>query len=435
MISYGDIKSGEATMPAAVAPIAKEVFRRLPDLVESAARQLAKAKDAAEVLDAKDKASLIYDAAKRAARLAAAKGAHDALIAAAHRAQANALKIEAQAKERLADEYDAAQPKDAAVAGRPKKSVPEQDAFTAEGAGLSRKIVHDARRVRNAEQAKPGVVAETVEKALADGKEPTRAMVNAAVADALGETAPVDTRTEVEREADAIQSPFDRASDEGRALFLARNHLTESNPATSMGGDDVDRSAERASSAVKVGATNSPDGAAVSASSGRPEGGKRLQVLRGPNHAAEPDVGQPIREEVGIERAIAPSVTAGETATVPVAEQSAGNGQRDRQHVHSRQTDDAKHGGQDQSAAALDHATNSEMPANPAASPARQATAAPEVTPPPASGATHFKALSKADQIRLLRPNCQHPGSDLCGGSGRRHCRKCAKPAEEGEAA
>jgi hypothetical protein len=32
-----------------------------------------------------------------------------ALIAAAHRAQADALEIEAQAKRRLADEYDAAQ--------------------------------------------------------------------------------------------------------------------------------------------------------------------------------------------------------------------------------------------------------------------------------------------------------------------------------------
>lgn len=46
-------------------------------------------------------------------------------------------------------------------------------------------------------------------------------------------------------------------------------------------------------------------------------------------------------------------------ATVPVAEQSAGEGQRDRQHVPSRMTDDARHGGQDQFAAALDHAPNS----------------------------------------------------------------------------
>jgi hypothetical protein len=34
---------------------------------------------------------------------------HDTLIAATHRAQADALEIEAKAKRRLADEYDAAQ--------------------------------------------------------------------------------------------------------------------------------------------------------------------------------------------------------------------------------------------------------------------------------------------------------------------------------------
>jgi hypothetical protein len=39
-----------------------------------------------------------YDAAKKAARLGKAKQAHDELIAAAYRAQADALEIEAQAK-------------------------------------------------------------------------------------------------------------------------------------------------------------------------------------------------------------------------------------------------------------------------------------------------------------------------------------------------
>ncbi|MBB5040832.1 hypothetical protein [Shinella fusca] len=46
---------------------------------------------------------------------------------------------------------------------------------------------------------------------------------------------------------------------------------------------------------------------------------------------------------------------------VPSSEQSEGNGSRDHQHVHSRQTDGAKHGGQDGEPAGADHATNSEM--------------------------------------------------------------------------
>jgi len=47
--------------------------------------------------------------AKLAARLARIKQAHDDLISAAHRVQADAIEIEALAKRRLADEYDAAQ--------------------------------------------------------------------------------------------------------------------------------------------------------------------------------------------------------------------------------------------------------------------------------------------------------------------------------------
>ena len=76
----------------------------LPQLVDHAAAALTSARTAAEVLEAKDVASFAYDAAKRAARLANAKHAHDELIAAAHRAQAESLAIDSQAKRRLAAE-------------------------------------------------------------------------------------------------------------------------------------------------------------------------------------------------------------------------------------------------------------------------------------------------------------------------------------------
>ena len=81
----------------------------LPALVDRAAAVLSNARSSAEVLEARDMASVAYDAAKKAARFAKAKNAADSLIAAAHRAQADALTIEAQANGRLADEYDAAQ--------------------------------------------------------------------------------------------------------------------------------------------------------------------------------------------------------------------------------------------------------------------------------------------------------------------------------------
>jgi len=92
-----------------VPAIFNQVDSSLPQLVDHAAAALSNARTAAEVLEARELASFAYDAAKRAARLQRAKAAHDDLIAATHRVQADALEIEAQAKRRLADEYDSAQ--------------------------------------------------------------------------------------------------------------------------------------------------------------------------------------------------------------------------------------------------------------------------------------------------------------------------------------
>lgn len=98
----------------------------LPDMVQRAASQLAAAANHAEILEAKEMASAGFDEAKRAARLARAKGAHDEIIANIHRRQADFLEIEAMAKRRLADEYDAAQERGEVAKGRPK-SVPDEN--------------------------------------------------------------------------------------------------------------------------------------------------------------------------------------------------------------------------------------------------------------------------------------------------------------------
>jgi hypothetical protein len=124
-----------------------------------------------------------YDAAKKAARLSKAKGAHDALIAAAHRAQADALEIEAGAKRRLADEYDAAQERgELARNGDNLPSVPERNSKpTAADIGISRKAIHEARIIRDAEEEEPGIVRRTLDEVLDAGEEPTRAKVSRAV--------------------------------------------------------------------------------------------------------------------------------------------------------------------------------------------------------------------------------------------------------------
>jgi hypothetical protein len=151
----------------------------LPGLVQRAASQLASATSAAEVLEARDMAGVAYTAAKSAARLAKAKGAHDELIAKAHRAQADALEIEALAKRRLADEYDAAQDRgEIGRHGGDRKTVKFE---TSKLEGLSPDQIHEARQIRDAEEADPGIVRRTLDQRIDAGEEPTKAAVRSAI--------------------------------------------------------------------------------------------------------------------------------------------------------------------------------------------------------------------------------------------------------------
>lgn len=170
----------------ALTPIVDPV-RDLPGLIDRAASMLAGAKTAAEVLEAREAAGLAYDMAKRAARMHTAKAAHDDLVAAAHRAQADALEIEAAAKRRLADEYDAAQQSGEIQrhgGDRVSKVSAENLAPTVADLGLTRKEVHDARLIRDAEAADPGIIRRTLDDRLEHGEEPTRTALRKMVTDA-----------------------------------------------------------------------------------------------------------------------------------------------------------------------------------------------------------------------------------------------------------
>lgn len=168
------------TMGTALAS-APAIGATLPALVDRAVNALANARTSAEVLEARDMATLAYDAAKRAARLTKAKGAHDSLIAAAHRAQAHALEIEAQAKRRLADEYDAAQERGEVRTRADNQHVPLENKLRVADIGISRKDIHEARIIRDAEETDPGIVRRTLDEAIESGEEPTRAKVSRAV--------------------------------------------------------------------------------------------------------------------------------------------------------------------------------------------------------------------------------------------------------------
>ncbi|WP_144223439.1 ParB/RepB/Spo0J family partition protein [Mesorhizobium amorphae] len=63
--------------------------------------------------------------------------------------------------------------------------------------------------------------------------------------------------------------------------------------------------------------------------------------------------------------------------------------------------------------------------------PTAEAVAETPKAPRPSVTANNFQPLSRAEQVRLIRPNCQHPGTDLCAGSGRNHCHACKKLMDE----
>lgn len=170
----------------ALAPIL-QMSPSLPSLIDRAATMLAGAKTAAEVLEAREVAGFAYDTAKRVARLSRAKAAHDDLVAAAHRAQAHALEIEAAAKRRLADEYDDAQTRgDVGQQGARTDLVRDANEVVASAAhlGLNRREIHEARQLRDAEAADPGIVRRVLDDRLARGEEPTRTALRKMVVDA-----------------------------------------------------------------------------------------------------------------------------------------------------------------------------------------------------------------------------------------------------------
>ena len=145
----------------------------LPALIDRAASALASAKSSAEVLEARDYARVAYDAAKSAGRLAKAKNAHDRLLAEVYRMQGNALLIEARAKMRLAEEYDAAQ--DRGEVRKAGNSSNAEELTSAADIGLSHKDIFNSRKLADAEKQSPGIVQKAIDDMLERNFEPTKA--------------------------------------------------------------------------------------------------------------------------------------------------------------------------------------------------------------------------------------------------------------------
>jgi len=184
---------GVQMMAEAVSPMVPRVStdgNDLPALIDRASQALASARTSGEVLEAKDYAGIAYTAAKLAGRMARAKEAHDEVIAAVYRAQADAARIEARAKMRLADEYDAARERNevAGHGGARHFKVPNGNLEkpSAEDLGLSRKDIHEARTLRDAEKASPGIIDRVLNERVEMGVEPTKAAIKEAAEIATG---------------------------------------------------------------------------------------------------------------------------------------------------------------------------------------------------------------------------------------------------------
>lgn len=182
---------GELTVAGAAEVI--EFQATLPVLIERASRTLLDARSSAEVLEARDMARVAYDAAKSAGRMAKAKKAHDEVVAAVHRAQADALLVEARAKMRLADEYDSAQERGELATGRdgPGAGVVDGNAkATSADIGLRRDEIHEARKLRDAEKASPGKAERALKEIVKRGEEPTKAKLRQEMIEAPAAKAP-----------------------------------------------------------------------------------------------------------------------------------------------------------------------------------------------------------------------------------------------------
>lgn len=175
----------EAKLPV---PVVQKALAGLPAMIDTAARQLASATSAAEVLEAKHNADAAYSTSKAAARLAKAKAAGDIVVAAAHRAQADALDISSAAQARLAAEYDAAaergevsQPKDNLRRG---PVVPNEDIgkITLSELGIDRRDIAEGRDLAAVIAQDPDAIQKALANIMANGDEPTRAKLKKALA-------------------------------------------------------------------------------------------------------------------------------------------------------------------------------------------------------------------------------------------------------------
>lgn len=204
-ISVSGGPSVETTLGALKAAGDGAVRKMLPATRVDASDLVATIERARQLLDDGDyEAALLlssgaYEQAKAAAGYAEKVKASRQLIDKARRMQADALKIESVCYVAMANTVDEAQAKGQVARPGQKANVQGSDIFTLEDVGVDRRRLSEARKIRDAEAARPGFIERTVEARLEQGLEPSRAGLKDAARHAIG----TKSRSQEERGRDA----------------------------------------------------------------------------------------------------------------------------------------------------------------------------------------------------------------------------------------
>ncbi len=378
MISYGDIKSGEAALP-----VAKPDVNSIPLLIDRASKRLSEAKTSAEVLEAKAAAELALHYAK--------------VTKAANESHADCLRIITRAEIRMAGEIDRGQ-KTGEVASQDhhgkgvQASVPGSDTqerpVTMAELGVSRQRVNEWRKVAEAGEEK---VDQAISDALAEGRAPTKSDIHRAAG--IVKDKP---KSDEDHQFEELQRAWNVAGEGARVQFLVANNLQFQ---------------------AKASEDNGATGKATM---------RRADCMTG--EVSRVDAGR-----MASATSEGMDVTAGETASnspsAPPAEAAPAS---PKPPAHAGAVDNFS-----RSAISAGSDGNPSKP-SPAAGCAKMegaATIAPDR--PDAKSvsveAEAGQAVTNSHRWSKLRPHCLNP--ECCAGMGREHCHACKKAMADREAA
>lgn len=204
------------------------VENTLPGMIQKAAQALAASTDAAEVLEVSGVADVAYTMAKEAARMAKAQAAHDEVVRAAHKVQGDALDIKAAASKRYYEMTQAAIeageiPGHGGHRGNQHTGGKVSDQNFANPA-QHKAVSHEGKLIAEAEERSPGIVRETIDAVLSEGRAPTKADIKRVIngREDVIERAAAEERAMIDnRDFRALRKLWKSSSPGARDLFKA----------------------------------------------------------------------------------------------------------------------------------------------------------------------------------------------------------------------